>query len=66
MVSEQLAISFNDEGSLELKDQYSGAFSELNYNSNVKQLSFSQLIQTQPHHLKNLVLFLKQNYLEGA
>ena len=45
MVSEQLAISFNYEGSLELKDQYSGAFSELNYNSNVKQLSFSQLIQ---------------------
>ena len=48
MVSEQLAISFNDGGSLELKDQYSGAFSELNYNSNVKQLSFSCLLYTSP------------------
>ena len=66
MVSEQLAISFNDEGSLELKDQYSGAFSELNYNSNVKQLSFSQLIQNSTSSFEKFSLVSKTELLRRS
>ena len=66
MVSEQLAISFNDEGSLELKDQYSEAFSELNYNSNVKQLSFSQLIQNSTSSFEKFSLVSKTELLRRS
>lgn len=66
MVSEQLAISFNDEGSLELKDQYDGAFSELNYNSNVKQLSFSQLIQNSTSSFEKFSLVSKTELLRRS
>ena len=66
MVSEQLAISFNDVGSLELKDQYSGAFSELNYNSNVKQLSFSQLIQNSTSSFEKFSLVSKTELLRRS
>ena len=66
MVSEQLAISFNDEGSLELKDQYSGAFSELNYNSNVKQLSFSQLMQNSTSSFEKFSLVSKTELLRRS
>ena len=44
LVSEDLSLSFDKQGQLEIKDQYSGEFSKLNYNSNIKHLSFLMLI----------------------
>ena len=44
LVSEDLSLSFDKTGELEIKDQYSGEFSKLNYNSNIKHHSFSELI----------------------
>ena len=66
MVSEQLAISFNDEETFPLKDQYSGEFSELNYNKNIKHLSFSQLIQNSTSSFEKFSLVSKTELLEGA
>ena len=45
MVSEELSLSFDKKGNLSIKDEYSGEFSELNYNKNIKHLKFSELIQ---------------------
>ena len=42
MVSEELSLSFNGNGNLSITDQYSGEFSELNYNKNIKHLTFTE------------------------
>ena len=66
MVSEQLALSFNVEGSLEIKNQYSESFSELNYNRNIKQLSFSQLIENSNSSFEKFSLVSKTELLRRS
>jgi len=66
MVSEQLALSFNVEGSLEIKNQYSESFSELNYNRNIKQLSFSQLIENSNSSFEKFSLISKTELLRRS
>ena len=66
MVSEQLALSFNVGGSLEIKNQYSESFSELNYNRNIKQLSFSQLIQNSNSSFEKFSLISKTELLRRS
>ena len=66
MVSEQLALSFNVGGSLEIKNQYSESFSELNYNRNIKQLSFSQLIENSNSSFEKFSLISKTELLRRS
>ena len=66
MVSEQLALSFNIGGSLEIKNQYSESFSELNYNRNIKQLSFSQLIENSNSSFEKFSLVSKTELLRRS
>jgi hypothetical protein len=66
MISEQLALSFNVEGSLEIKNLYSEAFSELNYNRNIKQLSFSQLIENSNSSFEKFSLVSKTELLRRS
>ena len=66
IVSEQLSLSFDVEGSLEIKNQYSGAFSELNYNRNIKQLSFSQLIENSSSTFEKFSLVSKTELLRRS
>ena len=66
MVSEQLALSFNVGGSLEIKNQYSESFSELNYNRNIKQLSFSQLIENSNSSFEKFSLVSKTELLRRS
>tara|TARA_B100000989_G_scaffold297892_1_gene285144 strand:+ start:916 stop:1818 length:903 start_codon:yes stop_codon:yes gene_type:complete len=66
VISEQLALSFDVEGSMEIQNQYSGAFRELNYNRNIKQLSFSQLIENSSSSFKKFSLVSKTELLRRS
>ena len=66
MVSEQLSLSFNAKGTLEIKKQYSEAFSNLNFNRNIKQLSFSQLIENSSSSFEKFSLVSKTELLRRS
>ena len=66
LVSEELSLKFSKEGDLEIKDQYSGAFSKLNYNSNVKHLSFSELIENSSSSFEKFSLVSKTELLRRS
>ncbi len=66
LVSEELSLKFSKEGDLEIKDQYSGAFSKLNYNSNIKHLSFSELIENSSSSFEKFSLVSKTELLRRS
>jgi len=66
LVSEDLSLSFNKQGQLEIKDQYSGEFSKLNYNSNIKHLSFSELIENSSASFEKFSLVSKTELLRRS
>lgn len=66
MVSEQLSLSFDAKGTLEIKKQYSEAFSNLNFNRNIKQLSFSQLIENSSSSFEKFSLVSKTELLRRS
>ena len=63
MVSEELSLSFNGEGNLSITDQYSGEFSELNYNKNIKHLTFTELIENSSASFEKFSLVSKTELL---
>ena len=66
LVSEDLSLSFDKKGYLEIKDQYSGEFSKLNYNSNIKHLSFSELIENSSSSFEKFSLVSKTELLRRS
>ena len=66
MVSEDLSLTFNIEGELSIKDQYSGEFGELNYNKNIKQLTFSELIENSSASFKKFSLVSKTELMRRS
>tara|TARA_B100000123_G_C25703628_1_gene416454 strand:+ start:158 stop:1060 length:903 start_codon:yes stop_codon:yes gene_type:complete len=66
MVSEDLSLTFNIEGELSIKDQYSGEFGELNYNKNIKQLTFSELIENSSASFEKFSLVSKTELMRRS
>ena len=66
MASEDLSLTFNIEGELSIKDQYSGEFGELNYNKNIKQLTFSELIENSSASFKKFSLVSKTELMRRS
>ena len=66
MVSEELSLSFNGEGNLSITDQYSGEFSELNYNKNIKHLTFTELIENSSASFEKFSLVSKTELLRRS
>lgn len=66
MVSEDISITFNDEGLLDVKDEFSNSFDNLNYNSNLKFLSFSDLSTNAKSKFVNFNLVVKTEFLRRA
>ena len=66
MVSEELSLSFDKKGNLSIKDEYSGEFSELNYNKNIKHLKFSELIQNTSASFEKFSLVSKTELLRRS
>ena len=66
MVSEELSLSFDGEGNLSITDQYSGEFSELNYNKNIKHLTFTELIENSSASFEKFSLVSKTELLRRS
>ena len=66
MVSEDLSLTFDIEGELSIKDQYSGEFSGLNYNKNIKQLTFSELIENSSASFEKFSLVSKTELMRRS
>ena len=66
MVSEDLSLTFDIEGELSIKDQYSGEFSDLNYNKNIKQLTFSELIENSSASFEKFSLVSKTELMRRS
>ena len=66
MVSEDLSLTFNIEGELSIKDKYSGEFGELNYNKNIKQLTFSELIENSSASFEKFSLVSKTELMRRS
>ena len=66
MVSEDLSLTFNIEGELSIKEQYSGEFGELNYNKNIKQLTFSELIENSSASFEKFSLVSKTELMRRS
>lgn len=66
MVSEQLSLSFDAKGTLEIEKRYSEAFNKLNFNRNIKQLSFSQLIENSSSSFEKFSLVSKTELLRRS
>ena len=66
MVSEDLSLTFDIEGELSIKDQYSGEFSDLNYNKNIKQLTFSELVENSSASFKKFSLVSKTELMRRS
>ncbi len=66
MVSEDTSVTFNDVGELAVKDEFSDSFNNLNYNANLKYLSFSQLATNAQSKFENFNLVVKTEMLRRA
>ncbi len=66
MVSEDLSLTFDIEGELSIKDQYSGEFSDLNYNKNIKQLTFSELVENSSASFEKFSLVSKTELMRRS
>ena len=56
MISEDLSLTFDTDGKVNIKNEYSNEFSNLNYNANLKYLTFSELIENSSSAFKNFNL----------
>jgi hypothetical protein len=56
MISEDLSLTFDADGKVNIKNEYSNEFSNLNYNANLKYLTFSELIENSSSAFKNFNL----------
>ena len=66
MVSEDVSVTFNDVGELAVKDEFSDSFNNLNYNANLKYLSFSQLATNAQSKFENFNLVVKTEMVRRA
>jgi hypothetical protein len=66
MVSEDTSVTFNDVGELAVKDEFSNSFNNLNYNANLKYLSFSQLATNAQSKFENFNLVVKTEMVRRA
>ena len=56
MISEDISLSFNVTGDVEVKNEFSDQFNNLNYNANLKYLTFSELIENTSSNLRTSLL----------
>ena len=66
MISEDLSLTFDADGKVNIKNEYSNEFSNLNYNANLKYLTFSELIENSSSAFKNFNLKVNTEILRRS
>tara|TARA_S200000501_G_scaffold96951_1_gene90243 strand:- start:16169 stop:17071 length:903 start_codon:yes stop_codon:yes gene_type:complete len=66
IISEDLSLSFDSTGNVVIKNEYSDEFSNLNYNANLKYLTFSELWQNSYSSFENFNLKINTEILRRS
>tara|TARA_B100000214_G_scaffold232441_1_gene169603 strand:- start:452 stop:1354 length:903 start_codon:yes stop_codon:yes gene_type:complete len=66
MISEDISLSFNINGDVEVKNEFSDQFNNLNYNANLKYLTFSELIENTSSNFENFTLKVNTEILRRS
>ena len=66
MISEDISLSFNVTGDVEVKNEFSDQFNNLNYNANLKYLTFSELIENTSSNFENFTLKVNTEILRRS
>ena len=66
IISEDLSLSFDSTGNVDIKNEYSDEFSNLNYNANLKYLTFSELWQNSYSSFENFNLKVNTEILRRS
>mgnify|MGYP001450738839 FL=1 len=66
IISEDLSLSFDSDGNVDIKNEYSDDFSNLNYNANLKYLTFSELWQNSYSSFENFNLKVNTEILRRS
>ena len=66
MISEDISLSFNVNGDVEVKNEFSDQFNNLNYNANLKYLTFSELIENTSSNFENFTLKVNTEILRRS
>ena len=66
MISEDLSLTFDADGKVNIKNEYSNEFSNLNYNANLKYLTFSELIENSSSAFENFNLKVNTEILRRS
>ena len=66
MISEDLSLTFNADGDVSVRNEYSDEFSDLNYNANLKYLTFSELLENSSSGFKNFTLKVNTEILRRS
>ncbi len=66
MISEDISLSFNVPGDVEVKNEFSDQFNNLNYNANLKYLTFSELIENTSSNFENFTLKVNTEILRRS
>ena len=66
MISEDISLSFNVYGDVEVKNEFSDQFNNLNYNANLKYLTFSELIENTSSNFENFTLKVNTEILRRS
>ena len=66
IISEDLSLSFDSTGNIDIKNEYSDEFSNLNYNANLKYLTFSELWQNSYSSFENFNLKVNTEILRRS
>jgi len=66
IISEDLSLSFDSTGNVDIKNEYSNEFSNLNYNANLKYLTFSELWQNSYSSFENFNLKVNTEILRRS
>ena len=66
MISEDISLSFNFTGDVEVKNEFSDQFNNLNYNANLKYLTFSELIENTSSNFENFTLKVNTEILRRS
>ena len=66
IISEDLSLSFDSTGNVDIKNEKSDEFRNLNYNANLKYLKFSELLENSSSSFKNFTLKVNTEILRRS
>ena len=66
IISEDLSLSFDSTGNVDIKNEKSDEFRNLNYNANLKYLKFSELLENSSSGFKNFTLKVNTEILRRS